>query len=104
MKHLSSEERKNHPVYSGFLKYFPRACMAISAHSLKANNKHNPGEPLHWNRDKSGDEMDALVRHIVDKADGMVYDEDGLMVDVAIAWRAMANIEKVLEQQDIDIR
>jgi len=102
MKHLTSEERKLHPVFSGFLKYFPKAAMAVSAHSLKANEKHNPGAPLHWDRSKSTDEMDALVRHIIDKAGGMIEDEDGLLVDVAIAWRGMANLEKVLEDKELE--
>lgn len=99
MKHLTSEERKQRPVYTGFIKYFPDALMEISHHSWKANEKHNPGEPVYWNRDKSGDESDALVRHIIDYAQGERYDSDGLSILAAIGWRALAFVQKELEKQ-----
>lgn len=99
MKHLTSEERKQHPAFSGFITYFPDAAMAVSNHSWKANEKHNPGEPLYWNRAKSGDELDALQRHLIDYAKGERYDSDGLSIACAIAWRGMAFLQKELEKE-----
>lgn len=96
---MTSEERKKHPVFLGFLKYFPDAAMAVSNHSWKANEKHNPGESVHWDRSKSTDEMDALCRHIVDKAKGEDFCADGLRTSTSIAWRALANLQKELEAE-----
>jgi hypothetical protein len=53
--------RKAIPVYSGFIKYFPRGMIAVAQLSKIGNEQHNPGQPLYWDRSKSGDEMDALV-------------------------------------------
>lgn len=80
-----SAERKTYPVYSGVLAYFPSALAAIARHSYLGNEKHNPGQPLHHDRAKSGDEADALVRHLME-AD---Y--------VGMAWRALALLQKHCE-------
>lgn len=80
-----SKERKEYPCYSGFAAYFPDAMAAVAHHSYKGNEKHNPGEHVHWDRCKSGDELDALMRHILERD------------WVAVAWRAMANLQKQLE-------
>ena len=95
---MDSKQRKECPVYEGFIKYFPDAIMAVANHSWKANQKHNPNEPLYWNRSKSTDEKDSEIRHMIDIAKGIVIDEDGLNVYVAKAWRAMADLQKHLEE------
>tara|TARA_R110002049_G_scaffold26532_1_gene92278 strand:- start:17299 stop:17742 length:444 start_codon:yes stop_codon:yes gene_type:complete len=77
-------ERKAHPVYSGFVKYFPHAIAAVSHLSYKGNQQHHPDKPLHWDKSKSADELDAMMRHVID--------EDWEQV----AWRAMANLERKL--------
>jgi hypothetical protein len=80
-------ERKAIPIYSGFIKYFPLAIAEVAKLSRKGNDQHNPGQPLHWDRSKSGDEKDAMLRHIID--------EDWTHV----AWRALANLQKELENK-----
>jgi len=84
------KERKGIPIYSGVIAYFPRALAAVAKLSKAGNDQHNPGKPLHWDRSKSGDELDALMRHVVDG------DWD------AVAWRALAHLEKELENADED--
>jgi len=69
-------ERKTYPVYSGFIKYFPHAVAAVSHLSYKGNQQHHPDKPLHWDKNKSGDELDAMMRHLID--------EDW----VHVAWRS----------------
>lgn len=86
--------RKQVPLYSGVMRYFPRALAAVAIVSVVGNEQHNPGKPLHWDRSKSGDELDAMARHLVD-AGG--FDVDGLRHSAKIAWRALANLEKELE-------
>lgn len=91
--------RKNIPVYSGFIAYFPRAICAVAELSRVGNDQHNPGKPLHWDRSKSGDEKDALMRHLIDQTiDGdNAADTDGVLHATKKAWRAMADLEKILE-------
>lgn len=91
--------RKAIPVYSGFIKYFPRAMCAVAELSRIGNDQHNPGKPLHWDRSKSSDEMDALTRHMLDDVMGVPADTDGVLHATKLAWRAMANLEKVLERR-----
>lgn len=79
-----SAERKTYPMYSGLLAYFPHALAAVSNQSYRGNLQHHPDKPLHWDMDKSTDELDALMRHVVD--------EDW----VHVAWRALANLERKL--------
>lgn len=81
----TAEERKTYPLYSGCIKYFPDALLAVAHHSYKGNEQHNPGTELHWDRSKSPDELDAMMRHVTERA----------WVDVA--WRALANLQKEIE-------
>src|ERR1035437_11166541 len=65
--HLTAAKRKRIPLASGVLDYFPLALCAVAECSHKGNDQHNPGQPLHWAREKSGDHRDALMRHLIDK-------------------------------------
>lgn len=64
-----SNERKNYPLLSGLLKYFPAALSGVSNISKLGNDKHNPGQPLHHARWKSMDHGDCIVRHLIDTED-----------------------------------
>lgn len=86
--------RKSVPVHSGFVKYFPDAMAAVAVLSRIGNDQHNPGEPLHWAREKSTDELDALTRHLLEAG---TVDVDGVPHSVKVAWRAMANLQKEIE-------
>ncbi len=89
-----AEERKETPVFSGVLRYFPLAIKEISRVSLAGNRQHHPNEPLHWDRSKSTDELDALARHLIDAG---TLDTDGIRHSAKVAWRSLANLEKELE-------
>lgn len=86
--------RKATPVFSGVLRYFPDAIRAIAQASLVGNEQHNPGTKLHWDRAKSGDELDALARHLIDAG---TDDSDGVRHSTKVAWRALANLQKEIE-------
>lgn len=92
----NSEARKEIPIYSGVIRYFPDALAEVAKLSKIGNDKHNPGQPLHWARSKSGDELDCLCRHL---AEAGTLDVDGLFHDVKIAWRALSNLQKLLERE-----
>lgn len=95
-----SEDRKATPIYSGVVRYFPRALAYVARVSFLGNEKHNPGRPLEWVQGKSTDHLDCVMRHAVDA--GRIDPENGLYHDGMLAWRALANLEtflKKLEQQ-----
>ena len=97
---LDATARKGIPVYSGFIKYFPLAIAAVAELSRIGNDQHNPGKPLHWDRSKSGDELDAQGRHMLDMAsagEGAV-DTDDVLHATKNAWRALAHLQKLLEK------
>lgn len=93
-------DRKNTPVYGGVLKYFPNALKAVAKCSKAGNDQHNAGKPLHWDRSKSGDELDALTRHLIDHSVDPI-DTDGILHLSKVAWRALAALEKHLEGQEV---
>ena len=88
-------ERKNMPVYTGVIKYFPNALKYVSKVSLQRNNQHHPDKPLHWDTSKSTDHLDAPTRHLID-ADKI--DDDGLLHLGKVAWRALAALEDYIEK------
>lgn len=90
----TAQERKDTPVYSGVIRYFPLALLEIARLSKVGNDQHNPGSPLHWDRSKSGDELDALTRHLFEAG---TFDTDGMRHSTKLAWRALANLQKELE-------
>ena len=96
----TAAERKATPVFSGVLKYFPKALKEVSKCSQAGNDQHHPNTPLHWDRSKSKDELDALTRHLIDHSINPL-DEDGQLHLAKVAWRALAGLEKYLEGQDI---
>ncbi len=93
--------RKKTPIYSGFIKYFPNAIAEVSRASLIANEQHHPDKPLHWDMNKSSDELDALMRHLADHARGEEFDDDNIRHLTKCAWRAMGMLERVLTNKVI---
>lgn len=91
-----SKARKNLPLARGVLDYFPDALAAVAALSQAGNDKHNPGQELHWSREKSSDHADCIVRHLLER--GTVDPEDGILHDVKVAWRALAMCQLALER------
>jgi|SRR5579859_983116 len=91
----SALARKELPLTTGLLDYFPAALIAVAGLSRIGNEQHNPGQPMHWARGKSGDEADALLRHLVDRG---IIDTDGVRHSTKVAWRALALLQKELEE------
>lgn len=93
---MNAQERKQRPLYSGCLMYFPDALMEVAHCSFVGNEQHNPGQPLHWDRSKSTDEKDACVRHLIESG---TRDTDGVRHAAKAAWRALANLQKEIEAE-----
>jgi hypothetical protein len=87
-------DRKKIPLFSGLMQYFPDALAAVSNLSYVGNEQHNPGQPLHWDRSKSTDQEDTLMRHLLERG---TIDVDGQRHSAKVAWRALAMLQLEIE-------
>lgn len=89
--------RKNAPIARGVLDYFPKAMAAVAELSRIGNDQHNPGQPMHWAREKSTDHADCILRHMIDRG---TIDTDKVRHSTKVAWRALAQLEVELEEAE----
>lgn len=89
-----AKERKDIPLATGCFDYFPDALIALAELSRIGNEQHNPGEPLHWARDKSTDHPDCLLRHFIDRGK---IDDDRVRHSTKVFWRAGAILQLEIE-------
>jgi len=89
-----AKQRKSLPVCTGVIDYFADALLAVAEVSRVGNEQHNPGQPIHWAKEKSTDEADALMRHLIDRGK---RDSDGLRHSAKVAWRALALLQREIE-------
>ena len=89
-----AKERKKIPIYSGVLAYFPDAIAEVAKVSWAGNEQHNPGEPLHWAREKSTDQEDTAIRHIMEAGK---MDKDGMRHTAKATWRLLAMLQLEIE-------
>jgi hypothetical protein len=78
----------------GLLDYFPDALAYVAYVSKVGNDQHNPGQELHWAKEKSTDHADCIIRHLVDRG---TTDSDGVLHSGKTAWRALALLQTELE-------
>jgi len=88
--------RKDRPIVTGVLDYFPNALLEVANCSKIGSEQHNPGQPLHWDKSKSTDEADALVRHLLERG---TLDTDGVRHSAKLAWRALALLQREIEAE-----
>jgi hypothetical protein len=90
------QERKNLPLTTGLLDYFPLALAEVAKVSKAGNEQHHPGKPLHWAKEKSTDHADCIPRHLIDRYS---RDTDGQRHAAKMAWRALAFLQMLLEAE-----
>jgi len=88
-------DRKQRPMYSGLLAYFPRALAEVAFVSYMGSIQHHPDKAMHWDRSKSPDHADCVIRHLTEKG---TLDDDGVRHSAKAAWRALALLELELEK------
>jgi Domain of unknown function (DUF5664) len=100
IQHLPTDAtaRKAIPLWSGLFIYFPDALVEVAKLSHTGNAQHNPGQPLHWAREKSKDHEDTLLRHLLDSGH---MDTDGVRHSTKVAWRALAKLQLELENSHV---
>lgn len=94
------ETRKTIRIWQGCFKYFPDALAAVAQLSKLANEQHNPGQPMHWAKEKSTEELDSMFNHLADIASqgDDSRDVEGALHAVKVAWRALANVQRLADQ------
>lgn len=91
-------ERKALQLYTFMFQYFPDAWLEVVRIARIGNEQHNPGEPLHWARDKSTDQMNAAFNHVFDYGLGAKVDADGGYHLAKAVWRLMAQLQLDIER------
>lgn len=90
-------KRGEYPMADGLLDYFPNALAEVAKVSKIGNDQHNPGQPMHWARDKSTDHANKIMRHLVDRGR---FDGRGVRHTARLAWRALAMLQTEIEQEE----
>lgn len=91
-----AQERKQIPIVSGVLDYFPLAIAEVAKCSWAGNQQHHPDKELHWDKTKSTDHADCIGRHLIDRGK---FDTDGQRHSAKLAWRALALLQLELEEE-----
>lgn len=92
-----SKERKDTPIFSGVLRYFPDALAEVAKLSKLGADKHLPGQPMRWAKGRSTDHGDCIVRHQMEF--DQLDPENGMHHATMVAWRALAQLQMVKEAQ-----
>ena len=91
-----AQERKQIPIVSGVLDYFPLAIAEVAKCSWAGNQQHHPDKELHWDKTKSTDHEDCIGRHLIDRGK---FDTDGQRHSAKLAWRVLALLQLELEEE-----
>ncbi len=82
-------ERKAIKIWDGFFRYFPDAIIEVTKTSCRGNDQHHKNDPLWWDKSKSKEELNSMMRHLLD-----ANESDSIEDWARVAWRAMANLQR----------
>ncbi len=91
-----AQERKQIPITTGVLDYFPLAIAEVAKCSWAGNQQHHPDKELHWDKTKSTDHSNCIARHLIDRGK---FDTDGQRHSAKLAWRSLALLQLELENE-----
>jgi hypothetical protein len=96
--------RKKWQLWTYLTEYFPKALMEELRVAIVGNDQHNPGEPLHWARGKSTDQMNTAMRHMWDHRFVSPKDTDGCYHLAKAIWRLKAELELQIERDQQEVK
>lgn len=92
-------ERKALPVFTFLCEYFPDAFLEVVRVAVSGNKQHlNSGEGIRWEREKSTDQMNTALRHMMDYGTGTAVDTDGTYHLAKAIWRLSAQLQLDIER------
>jgi Domain of unknown function (DUF5664) len=97
--------RKEIPVFSYLVRYFPKALLAVVGVCVAGNKQHNPemaATDINWTRGKSSDQMNTAQRHMLDYGTGTKKDVDGQWHLAKAIWRLSAQLQLDIEQEEAE--
>lgn len=95
---IENDARKALPVWTFLAEYFPDAFLEVVKVAVAGNNQWNPGQPLHWARGKSTDQMNTAFRHMLDHGLGKPKDSDDCYHLAKAIWRLSAELQLLVEK------
>jgi len=93
---MTDAERKALPIFTGVFEYFLDALLEVAAVSKAGNDQHNPGQPLHWAKEKSQDQLNTALRHAAQHG---TRDTDGRRHMGKACWRMLAELQLEIEAE-----
>ena len=91
-----AKARKAIPIHTTLFKYWPDAVAALAECCVVGGAQHGQEvSELHWDRAKSGNELDAMMRHALDAG---YLDTDQIRHSTKILFRAFCNLQLELEK------
>lgn len=97
------KDRKALPLFTFLTEYFVKAFIEVCRVAVLGNEQHNKGQPLHWARHKSVDQMNTAFRHMLDHKSGTTRDTDGAYHLAKAIWRLSAELELTIEADVLGI-
>jgi hypothetical protein len=94
----TDKERKRLQLDTFLFEYFPDVFLAVANVAIAGNEQHNKGEPLHWAREKSTDQLNTAFRHYWDYRRGIKKDTDGQWHLAKAIWRLSAQLQLDIEE------
>jgi len=91
-----ANKRNEYPMAEGLLDYFPNALAEVARLSFLATKQHHPDKPMHWDRSKSTDHRNKIMRHL---ADTDTVDDKNIDHWAMVCWRALAGYQEYLEKK-----
>lgn len=91
--------RKRLQLWTFLMEYFPDTFLAVVEVAIAGNEQHNPGQPLHWAREKSKDQLNPAFRHQWDYGRGVKKDTDGQWHLAKAIWRLSAQLQLDIEEE-----
>jgi hypothetical protein len=95
-------ERKKFQMWTYLTEYFPDSLEAEVQVAVVGNEQHNKGEPMHWARSKSADQMNTAFRHMWDHKTVGPKDTDGCYHLAKAIWRLKAELQLTIERERED--
>ena len=94
-------ERKALPVFTFLTKYFPLAFLEVVRVAVDGDKQHgNTGVEIQWAREKSTDQLNTALRHLIDYGMGRKLDTDGRAHLAKAIWRLSAQLQLDEEAND----